>query len=211
MPREKDPYRLLVEGSDDKWSVINLMARHGVDWNNSSLPLPYIHDSKGIEQLLDSLEAAAKSYRTLGVLVDADLEPKDRWAQIKSRLEPLGISLPTTPSPEGVIVSGIHSSSRIGVWLMPDNKAPGMLEDFLLKLIPTGDPCWPYAEEVAMEAIRRGARCPQRHLAKASIYGWLAWQESPGLPFGTALTAKIFQDNSVEAINFVAWFKKLFL
>jgi hypothetical protein len=39
-PPVSSPYRLFVEGPDDKWSIINLLARHGYDWENSAHPSP---------------------------------------------------------------------------------------------------------------------------------------------------------------------------
>ena len=45
---------------------------------------------------------------------------------------------------------------------------------------------------------------------KGVLYTWLAWRDQPGLPFGTALTARIFAHDSAAALAFVGWFKKLF-
>jgi hypothetical protein len=51
----------------------------------------------------------------------------------------------------------------------------------------------------------------ERKFPKARIHTWLSWQENPGLPFGTAITAAYLSHDSPEALKFVAWFKKLFL
>ena len=39
-PLAQSPYRLLVEGPNDKYSVINLLIRHGFDWDDESAVRP---------------------------------------------------------------------------------------------------------------------------------------------------------------------------
>jgi hypothetical protein len=51
---------------------------------------------------------------------------------------------------------------------------------------------------------------PDKLFIKARIHTWLAWQENPGLPFGTAITARYFGADSQEALKFVNWFNLLF-
>lgn len=93
---------------------------------------------------------------------------------------------------------------------MPDNSAPGTLEDFLDKLVPAGDPIRTYADEAVTEARQRGARCQERNHIKSALHTWLAWQEEPGLPFGTAMRAEYFEKDSEAAHRFVTWFRRLF-
>ena len=45
---------------------------------------------------------------------------------------------------------------------------------------------------------------------KATIYTWLAWQETPGLPFGTALEAKYLNHNKEYLKPFLNWIGKTF-
>ena len=94
---------------------------------------------------------------------------------------------------------------------MPDNSSPGTLEDFLNKLVSEGDPIRSYADEVVIEARQRGARCQERDHVKSALHTWLAWQEEPGLPFGTAMKAEYFEKDSDDAHRFVAWFHRLFV
>src|SRR5262245_12968876 len=143
---EKSPHRLLVEGKDDLHTVIHLVRRHGLDYDNPVEGLPYIHATDGYSPLLDALSVAAKSYKRLGVVIDADLDPKGRWNELHHRLKTVGIELPEASSTGGNIVTGIGHDWRIGVWLMPDNSQAGTLETFLARLVPFGDACWPYAE-----------------------------------------------------------------
>jgi len=93
---------------------------------------------------------------------------------------------------------------------MPDNSSPGTLESFLMGLIPQDDPTWSYAGEVVVEAQKLGARCKPKDRGKSTLHTWLAWQEEPGLPFGTALRAEFFLHDSAVARRFVEWFQRLF-
>jgi hypothetical protein len=42
----------MVEGPDDQWTIINLLARHGYDWNNAAALRPYVEPVGGVEKLL---------------------------------------------------------------------------------------------------------------------------------------------------------------
>ncbi len=128
-PRDSSRYRLLVEGPDDAWSVINLLARHGYDWDNESTVRPFVKAAGGKDVILHgpTLRASAKSYDRLGIVVDADLAPLDRWKALRGHLRGVA-DLPEAPDPVGTIVESSRppgaGASRIGVWLMPNNDSP---------------------------------------------------------------------------------------
>src|SRR5690554_1985010 len=90
-PRSNSPYRLLVEGQDDKYSIIALLNRHGLNWDDDSVVRPYVHESGGIDKLLEALQPAIKSYDRVGIIVDADDTVGQRWEQVRSRLESLDL------------------------------------------------------------------------------------------------------------------------
>jgi hypothetical protein len=211
IPEENSPNRLLVEGKDDKFSIINLLARRGILAETSRDRFPFVHASGGKEDLVASIAVSAKTFKRLGIVIDADLELSNRWEEVKNQLNELNITVPNNPEINGTIVAGLTSESLIGVWLMPDNRNPGMLEDFLATLVPEEDGCWPFAKEVTLTAKEKGAPYPEIQKAKADIHTCLAWREEPGKPFGTALTARYLETNSEVAQSFVDWFRRLFL
>ena len=55
-----------------------------------------------------------------------------------------------------------------------------------------------------------GASYPDGDVRKAVLHAWLAWQQEPGLPYGTAIRARYFMHDSPVAARFVAWFRRLF-
>lgn len=211
-PSAKSPYRLMVEGPDDQWTIINLLGRHGYEWENDGTIRPYVEAAGGVEKLLvkATLSTALKTYDRLGLVIDADLSPTNRWQQLGDLFKDLGVTLPATPSPDGTVTPGIRPNSRVGIWLMPDNSQPGRLEEFIEKLIPPGHPVWPHAQTTTTQALALGARLGQRDHLKGALHAWLAWQRDPGQPFGTALTTEVLGHDSPEALRFVDWFKQCF-
>jgi hypothetical protein len=213
-PSEDSPYRLLVEGLDDFHSVIHLLKRHGFDWEDETKIRPFVRSENGIDKLLKAIPVTLKStYERIGIILDGNSDPAARWRQIRERARRAELDLPASPDPGGTVIPGRHPGSRIGFWLMPDNVSPGALESFLGSLVPPGNPIWAYAGEATVEARQRGARCSEKDHAKSVLYTWLAWQEAPGLPFGLALNAGLFETDrdSEEARRFVSWFYRLFV
>lgn len=211
-PLAESPYRLLVEGIDDKHSVIHLLRRHSFDWDDAGRVRPYISVEGNVEKLLRAIPVAVKgTYERIGVVVDANSDPDARWIQVRDRLQTAGLTLSVGPQPGGVIVPGLSAMSQLGIWLMPDNSSPGALEDFLDKLVAADDPIRAYADEVVIEARQRGARCQEKDHVKSALHTWLAWQERPGMPFGTALEAEVFGKDSADALRFLEWFNRLFI
>ena len=55
---EKSAHRLLVEGKDDLHTVIHLVRRHDLDYDNPPEGLPYIHATDGYPALLEEIGRA---------------------------------------------------------------------------------------------------------------------------------------------------------
>lgn len=212
-PSEQSPYRLLVEGPDDQYSVIHLMEQHGVVWDNENERRPYIQPEGGLPGLLKAIPVTLKSsaYERIGIILDANSDPGARWRQVLKCASKAGVSLPDSPDQEGTITEGRNPRTRVGVWLMPDNGSVGTLDHFLSRLVPPENPVWVYAGDATNEARQRGAPCREKDHAKSVLHTWLAWQESPGLPFGRALKAGHFETDGPEAVRFADWFRRLFL
>ncbi len=206
--------RLIVEGTDDKFAVIHLMKRNGVDWDEAPPRLPYVHVAGGVDGVLDGnqLSTEIKSERPrLGIVVDADEDPGARWTRARDALRRAGVQdVPDALPSGGLVVNGPFPGQRIGRWLMPSNEASGTLESFLQELVPATDTLWPYAGKATVEARDHGAELRPGDDLKGRFYAWLAWQSTPGLPFGTAITAGFLRADGNVAQRFVAWFHHLF-
>lgn len=223
-PTNKRDRWLIVEGDDDKFVTIELLARHGAFWGDAdreaSADLPYIYNAGGIAALLNlvAVEAKHQHRRRLGILLDADLEAGAAWSSVRNRLRrvddapawlsPMLAELPETLPREGLVVE--REGRALGVWIMPDNGTRGALEDFLIDLVPAGDVHWSPARESVTAAVERGALFPAQYRSKAEIHTWLAWQKDPGVPFGRAVKSAYFLHDSARAAAFVAWFRRIF-
>ena len=212
---QNEPSILRVEGKDDTHAIVHLLLRHGVDCESIPVCIKHAHGdepSGGADRLLAGMETDVKAStgRSIGFVLDADEVPGDRWNAVSGRLKPVGLTLPDEIPPEGFVGDAGLVQARVGVWLMPDNQRSGALEEFLRDLIAIQDPLLPIAKKSTSHAKEQGARFSDSDRRKAILHAWLAWQERPGVPYGTAIRARYFDHDSAAALAFVAWFKRVF-
>ena len=93
---------------------------------------------------------------------------------------------------------------------MPDNQRDGALEQFLADLVREEDTLFAHATRSTKRAKELNATFPDVLVVKAELHTWLAWQEEPGLPYGSAIRARYFGHDSEAARSFVTWFWLLF-
>lgn len=146
----------------------------------------------------------------VGLLIDANSDLVSRWQAVVDRLENYDYEFPAQPASEGLVLESPSGRyPRLGLWLMPNNQDPGMLEDFCLDMI---DPDHQkVAEEAVVLAEDRGvANFKAAHRSKAVVHTYLAWQNEPGKPLGQSITAQALQPDQPLAERFAGWLKKLF-
>ena len=198
---------LLVEGRDELHVLSQLLEHHRVPENFR------IKNKEGIDNLLKTLdvELIAGGLQRLGVVVDADTAPASRWQSLRSIFAQSGYLLPEQADPLGTIVtlSG-RTLVRIGVWVMPDNAAEGMLEDFVRSLVPPGDALLAFAGECVDEVVARDRRFPEGQRSKALIHTWLSWQKEPGTPLGLAIKNREFDAGVAFALPLMEWLRRMF-
>ncbi|MEZ4709609.1 MAG: DUF3226 domain-containing protein [Caldilineaceae bacterium] len=202
--------QLVVEGKTDQHVIWALCKKYDVQ--ETFTVEPPSATTGGIEYLLDGLPVRLKaaSLRALGIVIDADFDISAQWGKVRSRLISLGYEIPLAPTSTGTIV---HLSGRptVGIWVMPNNILPGMLENFAAHLIEPDDPL---AEKVTqiLDIIESSNlnRYSLAHRPKAYIHTWLAWQEIPGQPMGQAITANVLNNQSVLVQSFIDWLTALF-
>jgi len=125
------PAQLLVEGKNDLHVILALCQKFNVV-ENFTIEIAGV-DSGGVDELLLSIPIRLKiaRLRALGIVIDADQNSQGRWNAVRQRLIDFDYQhVPERPNPEGTIIQD-DSKPRVGVWLMPNNELPGMLEDFV--------------------------------------------------------------------------------
>ncbi|MEA5420677.1 DUF3226 domain-containing protein [Spirulina sp. CCNP1310] len=205
---------LLVEGVEDLRIIPKLIEANGVPWVKAKQPVVFIDPCNGYDNLVNPDLIAtwlqASGLLALGIIIDADENPEERWQSIRNASLNNIPDLPKSLPEEGLIhitAQGI----RFGIWMMPDNKICGMLETFIAYMIPsTAEELWQFAQTVTREAQTKGAKFKAVHEDKAKIYSWLAWQNPPGRQLHQAIKQRILTPQNPDAQKFVTWFKKLY-
>ena len=212
---------LYVEGTHDVHVVHHLLFRHGFDCpivgdkrpqRSFAANVPEIMPAGDKDAVLAAIGTAARlsNDRSAGFVLDADENPGNRWLAVCDRLREFGLELPDEIPNEGFVADIADSQARVGVWLMPDNQRAGALEYFLQDLVEDSDPLLALAETCTSEANKSGAEFPEVDRPKAVLHTWLAWQKEPGLPYGAAIKARFFRDDSPAALAFVEWYRRVF-
>jgi hypothetical protein len=136
---------LLVEGNDDFHVLSSLFKHHNI-------PDAFrLNETGGIDRLLETfpVQLKATAIERVGIVVDADLSIADRWRAIQGILRSAGFAhVPNTPDEQGTIITQSNKPD-VGIWLMPDNRLPGLVEDFAACLIPLDD----RLSQLALQAI----------------------------------------------------------
>ncbi len=204
-----DRYLLLVEGRDDEHVFYHLLKHY-------QIPEQFkIKNKEGIENLLGTLSTELKrsDLERLGIVVDANTDIEARWTALCNILLKSGnVDMTTAPDSDGTIVvlEQPDRSLTVGVWVMPNNQFPGMLEDFIQFLVPAGDPLWARAADCLERIPEQDQRFPKEHQGKAHIHTWLAWQEEPGTPLGLAITKRYLDADAPPAQQLMGWIRRLF-
>ncbi len=204
--RKADPLTLVVEGKNDQHVMYALFEYHKFQ------PRPTVEEEGGYENLRDKLSNRLKEntyLERLGIIVDADTSPVSRWDAIKAILLKAGyVRVPNAPDPDGIVIN--HDIlPRVGVWIMPDNILPGILENYLSYLVPANDPLFKRATDVLNAFPPEDWPFSEVARPKALIHTWLAWQKEPGKPLGQAVTAFMNKDVP-HAARLLDWLTRVF-
>lgn len=200
---------LVVEGKDDAIVIANLCEENGIP-ESFRISAGINEDRTGYDCIWEDVprlfEIAGLTH--VGIVVDADADPAARWRSLSDRLRAsVALDLPDAPDPAGTIRKAPNGPT-IGLWMMPDNTRPGMLEDFFQTLIPAEDTLLLHARET-VDALPDHA-FSEAHTQKAVVHTWLAWQAEPGTPMGLSITRKYADGRHPSAEPLIRWLRALF-
>ena len=200
---------LMVEGRDDEHVIKNICGKRGIP------NLDVVREYCGVTNLLpaipDQLEASKGQQHVIGIVIDADTKLDARWQSVREYFIHAGYEgVPDQPDLKGTILEPAEESplARAGVWVMPNNQAVGNLEDFLKFLVPEADELFVHATNVvdSLPVQKFG----NNDKAKAVMHTWLAWQSSPGRPYGVAIKAGFLDQEAPIVDVLVSWLNSLF-
>jgi len=200
---------LLVEGINDLHVIKDLLIAHGIEGQIE------IRDKQGISNILATLKTEVDANQDfLGIVVDANSSLDSRWQSLIDRLKDKEIGyakVPAEPVENGLILKGQGFLPKLGIWVMPNNKLVGKIENFIRLLVAEEkENLWLIVEKVVSEIPAEEKLFADKDIIKAQVHTFLAWQDEPGRPMGESITRRYFQTDAPEALNFVEWIRKLF-
>lgn len=202
-----NPHLLLVEGPRDEEVFDQIIRSEGDRFRIS------ISAAGGYQSLRSQLRVILKpgtDIERLAVVIDADTNLSSRWESISSAIRSAGYaSVPRQPDTSGLVLEAADLP-RVGVWIMPNNRLPGKLEDFLTMLVPESDTLIDRARLAVKEIPAESRLFAEVHEIKAVIHTWLAWQKEPGTPLSLAITRKYFPTDGPLVGEFIAWLNRVF-
>src|SRR5438128_107370 len=133
------PNYLIAEDSDLQYAIAELMKAHIPDWGTTEQDWKVkIERARGVDDAL-SHEVLfgymkAGGIKVLGVAVDADDTPNEKWQGIREFCRKCKAKTPNACPNGGFIVDRLMGEGgieiRFGAWLMPNNQSEGTIENF---------------------------------------------------------------------------------
>lgn len=158
------------------------------------------------------------SLERLAVIVDAD-DPRSNGLGYQRTLErvmdivtPAGFMLPKRPPPQqrGILFTHTDGFADLGLWIMPNNRHDGCLEDFVQAcVIPAEQPLFTRAQAV-VAALPSPRRFSETKLAKAEMATWLSWQADPGRGPHYAMQAGLLSVDAEPFIGLAGWLRHIY-
>ena len=207
-PGASDPL-LVVEGKDDLHVIVHLSERAVPSLNFG------IRDYEGIDNVLGSINGHIDTpgRPAVGFVMDSDRDANQTWQRVQGEFAKAvrSITLPGQPDPNGTIIPGNpdRGEPRVGIWIMPDNRSPGELEDFVAQMIPDNDRVWPLSRRYVDQIPQLERRFADHKIRRAQVHAWLAVQEDPR-PMGLAIRTQDLQVANNLSRAFLAWLNRLF-
>lgn len=205
---------LLVEGQDDLHVILQLWCRLVRQGDSQAVCVPNfcIDEKGGIDRLLPAIygEVNVDSRRAVGIVVDADDRPQERWESLVEPLREAGIrNIPERPQPGGICIGSTPQLPSVGIWLMPDNQSTGELEDFVRTMLPDNDPVWPSSQLYIDGIDEKHRKFKGGKVLRAKVHAWLATREQPGR-MGAAIKERDLDIEGELAVSFANWLQRVF-
>ena len=213
---------LVVEGQTDIDFFAALLNKEGIDQVKIKPPREYDFSKDTVTHFpalinLTTKQLHAGQIQNLGIIADADYVSgggfDERWTVLTRPLAACGYRIPNPPKRRylGTMFGHPDGLPPVGLWIMPDHKSNGMLEDFIESIIkhsPEQDALVEYAKHCIKHLPHRLFSSYQE--TKSTIYSWLAWQKRPGLTLDVTINADLVDGDSHQMQGFKDWLHKVF-
>lgn len=190
-----------MEGKDDRTAIYKLVNELGID----NIQVAYMEGKDKGKQFADILAAALKTstskkiyIKAFGVILDADdKEPTSSFQKVCSILKEIQnrrIKNMEFDIPKKCAIF-TNSTTKVGVYIMPDCVSTGMLETLCLKSVED-DPFYKCVENFIDQALN--IQPDLDHIDKRKSMAFIALKSKDGQKksVGDAVNEKIFNINS---------------
>lgn len=221
---------LLVEGANDRDFFQSVLTYSKLKDVNIEPKTPRQVDASikkdGVGNLLNALPLQlgklkeADGIERLGIVIDADHATNDpscnfgfsiRRKQVAEVLASQGWVPISTHATKGEFFRHPDGLPDVGLWVMPDHGADGMLEDFVVPLIVSPDQQQLFQHaQATVGNLPVTLFNPKLHTTKAQIATWRAWQKTPGGSLGKVLQNEALDLTLSPASEFIHWLKTTF-
>lgn len=214
---------LLVEGDADKRFFDAICKSQGLDTEVQVAPPKEVggqHNTKqGVIKHLSVLVKQLEdgSIKRLSVVVDADYEDEHGLGftrtveQVTNVVKKLGFdsAKEVDEAHGGLVFPHSDGLADLGLWVMPDNRREGMLEDWIKQcIIQAEQPLFQHAVKV-IESLAQH-KFKSIHRSKAEVATWLAWQKLPGRGPYYALEEQLIDSKNALFLGLTNWLAHMF-
>ncbi len=203
---------LVVEGDSDRQVVRTILRRVASEFPTDDIN---VEDAKGVGNVINTIHVRLTSSpfdsnspaAAAGIIVDADDDIARIWHRVVSQFKRAGVNVPPTcgPAPGGSIFVRPKPHLKVGVWVMPNNKCSGELEDFLASMVPREDTDWPLARKYVHSTKGKFGKKRKR----AEVWAWIATRKYPSR-FDEAIKNGDLCTDGELCQRFIAWLNRLF-
>jgi len=192
------PNLLLVEGTNDKSFFERVCKKYGINANvkvstpvDLVLPVQGAFNSKqgvinSLDALLPMLEDEDSVIKKIAIVIDSDIQGQNNGgfastiSLIKNKALRHDYSATHQYKNGGVeIPHNDPQMNSLGIWIMPNNKDDGTIENWLKDKILDSEKVM-FAHACSIVSRLENKKFSQSSIAKAEIATWLAWQNQPG-------------------------------
>ncbi|WP_374487983.1 DUF3226 domain-containing protein [Zoogloea sp.] len=213
---------LLVEGQTDKAFFEALCKSIGIETEiKIGLAREYGQSKNTKQAVINSLKTLIHqmqdgTLKHLAIVVDADRISdgggfRKTIDQISDQISTEGYSShPICLNSGGLLYKHNDGLPNFGVWVMPDNAAEGMLEDWIkLSISPSEKPLLEQATATVGSIANK--KFPISRLSKAEVTTWLAWQKKPGEGLYYTAEDNLLDRTAQPYTGLVEWLKTALL
>lgn len=200
---------IFTEGQDDCYTIIAICEKFGVIKSFG------FYDSGGKDECMKAFSVrleASNAPEKIAIILDADENLLGKWDSIRTILKPYKVEVPKSPDEKGSIFSfdqGDGKVIKLGVWIMPNNRINGMLEDLCIQF--ANKDTIKLAEDYVGECKKKGLwNCTDSHLSKSILHAYLAVQDEPGKPIGLSIKNNNLKIQGEDVLNLMNWINNVF-